>query len=64
MPELIMPPALSGFTAYCESCETNRTVHLSKEADTGTGEVYYEYMCDECFMILLTIKPVGSSVSS
>ena len=40
MAELITPPDLTGFAAYCESCEADRTVHMSKEAEAGTGEVY------------------------
>jgi cytochrome c5 len=57
MAELITPPDLTGFVAFCKSCGADRTVRMSREADDGTGEVYYEYMCDECHSVLLTIAP-------
>lgn len=52
---MIDPPRLDGWKAYCDSCECHRTVHLCAERDMENGERYFEYVCDECFSILLSI---------
>ena len=45
MPELITPPDLTTFAAYCTKCQADRTVHMStvhmsKEVDAETNEIY------------------------
>jgi hypothetical protein len=72
------PPDLAGFTAYCETCGADRTVHMAKETHARRGvegadkfeptasteTVYHEYRCDDCDSILLTIAEVKSPASS
>lgn len=52
---MIDPPSLDGWKAYCDSCECHRAVHLCAERDMENGERDFEYVCDECFSILLSI---------
>jgi hypothetical protein len=72
------PPDLAGFTAYCETCGADRTVHMARETHAHRGiegadrveptasteTVYHEYRCDDCDSILLTIAEVKSPASS
>jgi hypothetical protein len=53
----LSPPHLAGWTAYCEDCDGNRPFALHKERDVETGAGYFEYVCDVCAGILLTLTP-------
>jgi hypothetical protein len=59
--ELVAPPELNGWTAYCETCAGNRAFALRKEHDTRDRSVYFEYICDACYSILLTLTPPSSA---
>jgi hypothetical protein len=49
------PPDLTGWLAFCENCQDDRHVNPHDERDLETGELYYEWTCQECDSTLLTI---------
>ena len=55
------PPNLDGWLASCETCALARELKLMKEWDHGTDEVYYDYVCSECFSIVLNIHRANPS---
>jgi hypothetical protein len=52
-----MPPlrGLDGWQAWCQTCGAHRVVNCMKQRDQANGEVYYDYVCSECFSIVLNI---------
>jgi hypothetical protein len=49
------PPNLDGWEAWCNTCRKHRSLDRHEERDQGTGEAYIEYVCSECFSIVLNI---------
>ena len=47
-------PDLTGWMAYCSTCDSNRAAERVRVRDTETGEEYFEFVCDFCHSILLT----------
>lgn len=52
---ILEAPNLDGWMAWCPTCEAHRHVNAMQERDQGNGEVYYDYVCAECFSIVLNI---------
>ena len=55
------PPSFDGWQVWCETCWAPREVDTRKERDTGTGEVYYDYVCRQCHSIVLNIARANPS---
>ena len=55
------PPDLSGWLIFCDGCKADQHVNQYDERDVGTGEVYYEWTCQECGSTLLTITRANPS---
>jgi hypothetical protein len=55
------PPNLDGWEVFCSSCLTHRPVDRHEERDSRNGELYIEYVCSECFSIVLNIHRANPS---
>jgi hypothetical protein len=52
----ITVPNLEGWQAYCENCKEFRTFTKHNERDAQNLEAYCEYVCAECYTILMTLQ--------
>jgi len=51
------PPNFEGWEMWCAECNEYRAVPLQEHRDVGTGEKYYEAVCQECLHVLITLQP-------
>jgi hypothetical protein len=57
-------PDLNGWEAYCDECGTFCEVRRAEERDASTGSEYFEFVCNTCHSILLTLKRHRSLVQA
>lgn len=49
-------PDLTGWEAYCETCETFREARRMDARDAKDDTPYHEFVCNTCHSILLTFQ--------
>ena len=49
-------PDLEGWQAYCENCKEFRSFTKHNELDAENLEAYCEYVCADCYSILMTLR--------